>query len=207
MTTTLCVCVTAHEECVKTLCTGLTLHRYRLSMSSAARTDESGRRDMNGRDRPRGGEPLNYGERGSRRDAGFTIVEAVIAVALMAVMVVPMLGAVFTAVSESARSRAAAQVETTIVNAADRVNRAPKECDYLVYVQAAVRSQGWEASQASLVQEYYVPGEQPDDSGTWVAGACEIDTPTDLLVQRITITISSPDADVSRSIQVVKSDV
>lgn len=151
-------------------------------------------------------------ERATRRrarhgDAGFTFVEAVVTVTLMAIVVAPILTAVSTAVRESARSRSAAQVETTIVNAADRVNRAPKVCDYTIYVQAAVRSQGWDASTASVVHEHYVPPPDLTQAGQWVPDACEIDTPHDLLVQRITVTISSPSADVSRTIQVVKSDV
>ena len=49
-------------------------------------------------------------------------------------------------------------------------------------------------------------------NGTWQIGgvdhpACPGPDVPDLLVQRVTITIVSPDVDVRRSIQVVKSDV
>jgi prepilin-type N-terminal cleavage/methylation domain-containing protein len=145
--------------------------------------------------------------RATRSDRGFTFVEVVVTVTLMAIVVAPILAAVSTAVRESSRSRSAAQVETTIVNAADRVNRAPKVCDYNVYVKAAVRAQQWDESRASIVEEHYVPPADLSQQGQWVPGACEIDTATDLLVQRITITIKSPDGKVSRTIQVVKSDV
>ena len=145
--------------------------------------------------------------RATRNDRGFTFVEVVVTVTLMAIVVAPILAAVSTAVRESARSRSAAQVETTIVNAADRVNRAPKVCDYNVYVKAAVRAQQWDENRASIVEEHYVPPADLSQQGQWVPGACEIDTATDLLVQRITITITSPDGKVSRTIQVVKSDV
>jgi prepilin-type N-terminal cleavage/methylation domain-containing protein len=144
---------------------------------------------------------------GGRADRGFTFVEVVVTVALMAIVVAPILSAVGVAVRESSRSRSSAQVETAVVNAADRVNRAPKTCDYTVYVQAAVQSQGWSADRAVAYHERYVPAATPNLPGTWVEGACEISAPTPLLVQRITITVISPDGSVRRSIQVVKSDV
>lgn len=143
----------------------------------------------------------------ARRDAGFTLVEAVIAITLMAVLVVPVLGAVMASIEASARSRSAAQIETVIVNAADRVNRAPTSCGYLGYVQAALATQQWDPGLATVVEEHYVPAAQPNQEGEWVAGPCLIDSPTELLVQRVTIRVTSPDGKVNRQIQVVKSDV
>lgn len=142
------------------------------------------------------------------RDGGFTLVEIVVAITLMAVLVVPILTAVTTSIRESSRARSAAQVETAIVNAADRVNRAPKSCAYGEYVRAAVRSQHWDQSLAAVVEEHYVPPEVLTHDGSWAPGACESTAgATDRLVQRVTITITSPDGRASRSIQVVKSDV
>ena len=80
---------------------------------------------------------------GNRRgdpDSEFAVVEIVIAVVLMGTVVVAILNAVTTSVRASSVSRSAAQVETAVVNASDRVNRAPKRCDYTIYVQAAVQS-------------------------------------------------------------------
>ena len=45
-------------------------------------------------------------------------------------------------IKSSSRGRSAAQVETALVNAADRVNRAGMGCDYTIYVQAAVMVPG-----------------------------------------------------------------
>lgn len=147
----------------------------------------------------------------SRRDGGFTLVEAVITIALLSIVVVPVLGAVMASIQASARSRSAAQVETIIVNAADRVNRAPKECGYLTYVQAALGTQEWDEDLATVEEYYYIPAEQPSQPGEWKQGptkdSCPLDDPTELLVQRVDITIKSPDGKVSRTIQVVKSDV
>lgn len=138
----------------------------------------------------------------------------VIAIALVGVVVVPILKAVATSIVASSTSRSAAQVETALVNAADRVNRAPIHCDYIIYAQAAVQTQ-WgpeAASRITLAQYYYVPGASATVPGTWVAGpasspACEIGTPTDGLVQKVRMSITSPDDKVTRTIEVVKSDV
>lgn len=147
-----------------------------------------------------------------RRDRGFSLVEVAIAVTLLGIVVVAMIDAVAASVSVSSTSRAVSQIETAVVNAADRVNRAPITCDYTVYAQAAVQTQGWDASLASVQQEFYVPGTSAGEAGTWVPGvpgapACPGPDAPDLLVQRVTITIDSPDADLDRTIQVVKSDV
>jgi hypothetical protein len=120
--------------------------------------------------------------------------------------------AVITGIKASSASRSAAKVETAIVNAADRVNRAPKGCDYTIYAQAAVQTEGWAADRASLTQEYYVPGADATVAGSWqpgVAGSpgCPGPQDPDGLVQRVTISITSPDGKVRRNIQVVKSDV
>ena len=93
--------------------------------------------------------------RGSnRRDAGFTLVEAVVTIALMSIVVVPVLGAVMASIEASSRSRSAAQIETVLVNASDRVNRAPKTCGYVDYVQAALGAQRWDPSLATVVEEH-----------------------------------------------------
>jgi type II secretory pathway pseudopilin PulG len=146
-----------------------------------------------------------------RSDGGFSFIEIVLAIALMGTLVVASLEAVSTSIKVSSTSRSSAQVETAIVNASDRINRAPKKCNYLSYAQAAVQTEEWDPSNASVVQEYYVPSGNPEIAGTWMVGpagtpACP-GVATDLLVQRVTITITSPDGKARRSITVVKSDV
>lgn len=150
-------------------------------------------------------------DRGLDGDRGFSVTEMVIAIVLMGTVMAALMTAVFTGIRASSTSRNAARVETAIVNAADRVNRAPKKCDYTIYAQAAVQTEGWPAENAQVTHEYYIPGVDSSASGSWTPGPTS--TPgcpavaTDLLVQRVTITISSPERDVSRTIQVVKSDV
>jgi prepilin-type N-terminal cleavage/methylation domain-containing protein len=147
-------------------------------------------------------------------DDGFSLIEVLIAISLIGLVIVPLLQAVSTSIVASSTSRSAAQVETALVNAADRVNRAPIHCDYSVYAQAAVQTQ-WgpdAADRVTLTQYYYEPGANATQAGTWVEGlagtpACKIGTPTDGLVQKVRLSITSPDNKVTRTIEVVKSDV
>lgn len=149
---------------------------------------------------------------GARADAGISLIEIVIAIALMGTLVVAILNAVTTSITASSVSRDAAQVETVVVNTADRINRAPMRCDldgYTEYAVAAVRSQGWwtgedeYARAAEVRHEFY----NPDVAGKWQEGVCPADDFGKRIVQRVTVTITSPNRSVSRTIQVVKSDV
>ncbi len=150
----------------------------------------------------------------STRDGGFSLIEVLISIVLIGLVVVPLLQAVSTSIVASSTSRSAAQVETALVNAADRVNRAPIHCDYTIYAQAAVQTQwGPDAGdRVVLTQFYYVPGANATQNGSWLEGipgtpACKNGTPSDGEVQKVRMTITSPDNKISRTIEVVKSDV
>lgn len=136
-------------------------------------------------------------------DRGFSFVEVVVTVVLLGVLVTAILTAVRASIRASSVSRTAAQVESVLLNAVDRVNRAPRgdfPCDLSAPVVAAVETQGWPAANAVVAQEHL-------DAGSWQAGACPTDGFRQGLVQRISITITSADGEISRTIQVVKSDV
>jgi type II secretory pathway pseudopilin PulG len=140
-----------------------------------------------------------------RRDGGYSFVEIIVAISLIAIVIAALFQAVITGIQASSRSGYAAQIETTVVNAADRVNRASKRCDYLSVVQNAAIQQKWPTSSVSVSHEYY-------NAGTWLTGppsapACPGSGQEAQLVQRITIRIQSPDGSANREIQVVKSDV
>ena len=143
------------------------------------------------------------------RDGGFSVIELVLTIFLVATTLIPLMDATITSIRASSIAREAAEIETVLANAADRVNRAPAQCDYLVYGQAAARSKGWDASSVSMTYQYYVPGAsaRATDPGTWANGACPGSTRTPRLMQLVTITITSPSGDVSRTMKVVKSDV
>ena len=147
--------------------------------------------------------------RRSSGDGGFSIVELIMTITLVGIAVIPLMDATITSINASSLSREAAEVETVLANAADRVNRAPTLCDYDVYVEAAARSKGWPADRAVATYEYYVPGASAlaADAGTWASGACPGNARTPRLIQLVTITVTGPAEDVARTIQVVKSDV
>jgi hypothetical protein len=126
---------------------------------------------------------------------------------MMAILVVPLANAVLSSVRASSRSVENAKVITIAQNAADRVNRAGKSCDYAQYAQAAATNEGWPPSSVIVVQEHMVPANVPTQPGAWVSGACADATPSALLVQRVRITVVGEQHGMSSLIEVVKSDV
>lgn len=153
------------------------------------------------------------GRRSPRRDAGFSLVEVLVAIVLVGTAVIPLMLAGITSIRVSSQTHTVSNVETVLANAADRVNRAGEGCFYEVYVEAAALAEGWKADRATVSYQYYVPADNsPITLGTWVTpppalGACSGPQRTDGLVQKITITVTSPDEKIQREIVVVKSDV
>ncbi len=145
---------------------------------------------------------------GRSRDRGVTLIEIVITITLLGVIVVPILVAVATSVRSSRVSEDSAQVETLLVNAVDRVNRATRgdfPCNLTSPVVAAVETVGWPASSVQVDHHYLDVNEvwQSDASGT----ACPGGAFQNGIVQRITITITSPDEGLTRSLQVIRGDI
>lgn len=163
------------------------------------------RHDQAGTNRPRSNRPGTN----RRGDDGITLIEIVITITLLGLVVVPILVAVTTSIKSSRVSESAAQVETLLVNAVDRVNRATQAdfpCDISSPVKAAVETVGWPASAATVYHEYL------DIDGTWKtddggATACRSTGFQVGIVQRVTVTITSPEGGVSRSLQVVRGDI
>ncbi len=140
-------------------------------------------------------------------DRGFSLIDIVCSISLIGIVMIPMINSTFTAVAASSTARQVAEIETVLQNAADRVNRAPTACDYAIYIEAAAQSKDWDPSRATATYQYYVPGASATVNGTWAPGGCPNDVRTAGLVQLVTITIINDTGAITRTINVVKSDV
>ena len=140
-------------------------------------------------------------------DRGNSLVEVLMAVILTSVAIIPLMGASWALVRNSAQNRSSTKVETVLNNAADRVNRAIPGCDYHIYYEAAAMAEGWQPSQATATYQYFVANPNATLPGTWVNGACPNGVRPEGLVQMVRISVTSADGRVTRTIQVVKSDV
>ncbi len=138
------------------------------------------------------------------RDQGVTLIEIVISVALMGIVVSAVLAAVQVSIRSSSIAFKASEVETVLLNAGDRIARAPQKCEYEVYVDAAAQAEGWSVDATSVVVERLVANSgAPDD---WATESCgNAVRPFD--VQRLTITATDPTGQVTRTRTVIKSDV
>ena len=138
------------------------------------------------------------------RDAGVTLPEIVVAIVLMGTLLGAVLAAVQASITASSVAFEGAKVETVLLNASDRISRAPQLCNYEEYVDAAALAEGWDPSQTSVTVEKLV-GTSGDPSD-WQPQTCPADVrPFD--VQRLTVTATNPSGKITRTITIVKSDV
>ncbi len=140
------------------------------------------------------------------RDEGFSLVEIVITIVLMGTVLIAIMNASLSGIRASTAASDVAQIETVLQNAADRVNRAPLKCDYAMYVEAAAQVAWGDPSLATSTYRWYQPGTDATDTGSWHDGACSVGV-AGKDVQLVTITVTSPNGKVTRSMQVVKSNV
>ena len=150
----------------------------------------------------------------TRADAGFSLVEMVVTVTLMGLAMIPILVAALSLVKTSSYNRNATKVETVLANAADRLNRTPESCtagNYRGVAVAAARMQwnGLEDPESLVTTQfsYFVPGPSVSDAGAWTEGLCPPNVLAKDVVQMVTIGVTSPDGQVHRSMQVVKSKI
>lgn len=143
--------------------------------------------------------------RRSRGDGGMTLVEILVTIVITGTLVAAVVSATFTVVAVSGRSFTAAEVETVLINASDRITRAPQLCDYEAYVDAAALAEKWDPSLISVVVERLVSN-TGNLSSDWEPQTCPADVaPFD--VQRLTITVTDPGGRITRDLTVVKSSV
>jgi hypothetical protein len=145
-------------------------------------------------------------------DDGYSFVEVVITVTLMALVIVPVMIATITLIKASSVAGSSAETQRVIADAADRVTRADPGCDYSSAIRASVVSRGWPETAATATYRYYTRGATATDAGSWSApgpsetDACPGGLRTPRLIQMVTITITN-ESGKTQTIQVVKSDV
>ena len=143
------------------------------------------------------------------RDRGVTFIEVLITIVLLGTVVVGILAVTRTSILASKTSKEAATVESALIAAAERVERADRTvvpvCDLSGPIHAAAQTKlGIPLAEAPS----YVSIEYDHLVGTdWVDGACPGGTAQPNLVQRITITMEHPDSGLTRSVEVIKGDV
>jgi prepilin-type N-terminal cleavage/methylation domain-containing protein len=149
----------------------------------------------------------------SPRDHGFSLIEIVMTIALMGTVLLSIMDASIAGIKASTAAGDLAQIETVLQNAADRVNRAPVKCNYDQYVKAAAQAANWDAGTATAEYWYYKPGSDATVPGSWLTptgpagNACSTPGVAGKDVQLVRITVASPNGRVTRSMQVVKSNV
>ena len=157
--------------------------------------------------------PTNRQEQ-PRPDRGVTFIEIVITIALMGTVVLGVLAATRASVRASSISREASKVESALLTAAERIERAPRsdatyKCpvsDFSGPVQAAAQLKlGVTLAEAPTYAK--VVRYEHLFEGAWVDGACPSATESqENLVQRITISMTSPRTGLTRSWEVLKGD-
>jgi len=156
-----------------------------------------------------------------RRDQGSSLIEVVIAVALMGIVVSGVLGAMWSAIQMSSFSDDQAKVEAVLGSAADRLtNYAYIPCPtnnsnggYLPIIQSASGTVDWPTSSVTLTQMYFW-NPSSTSTGTWLTtnglSGTECNETASLTtartLQRITFMVTSPSG-YSKTLEVVKSNV
>jgi Tfp pilus assembly protein PilV len=148
------------------------------------------------------------GLRPAQRDEGFALPEILMTIVLMGTVLIAVMNAAIAGVRSSASTAYASQVETVLQNAADRVNRAPQSCTYSSFVRAAAQSVGWSGDLVSATYHWYEPGSAANIQGSWGGDGSTACDPADPghNVQLVSITVTSPDGQVTRQLKVVKDD-
>ena len=165
---------------------------------------------------------LDEPKRARHPDAGFSLVELIVAISLMGIATTSVLGGLWTATSASNITNDKSKVEAVLSSAADRLTGwAYLPCPgddanggYLPVVQAAAGSVGWPSSTVTILGiGYWSP--TGDAAGSWVAenglGGTEcnqaVGLSTSRTLQKVTLRVTAPDGRTVRELEVVKNDV
>ncbi|MEL6890153.1 MAG: type II secretion system protein [Actinomycetota bacterium] len=156
----------------------------------------------------------------SRRDAGFTLAENLIAMALMSTIVLTLILGTWVVIRTSKQNDELAKIEAVLGSAADRIANyryipCPENVTAGGYEEigsAATAGVGWAPETVSISRyEYWdVDADAWTDSNAIDAsGDCntQVGLTTAATLQKVTVTVTTPDGGKSRSMEVVKADI
>jgi prepilin-type N-terminal cleavage/methylation domain-containing protein len=158
--------------------------------------------------------------RNQREDHGYTLIEMLVAIVLMGSIVLSIMGGMWAVVRASRQNDSRAKVQAVLGAAGDSIiNYKHWNCPetnqaYVQWAQKAASSVGWESSTVAITQYRYwdpsAPGVdkwKPTNSlSPTECNSLAALTPIKTL-QKLTITVTSPDGQYTNSLDIVKADI
>jgi prepilin-type N-terminal cleavage/methylation domain-containing protein len=151
------------------------------------------------------------------RDRGYTLIEMLVAIALMGSIVLAIMGGMWAVVRASAQNDERAKVGAVLGAAGDGISNyryiACPEVDggYEEFAQKAAASVGWPLGSVAIVNyQYWNPDTRNWDENNSIQGAdCNpnVGLTTSKTLQKLTIRATSPSGSYSAAIDIVKSDI
>jgi prepilin-type N-terminal cleavage/methylation domain-containing protein len=136
----------------------------------------------------------------SRGEQGFSLVETVIAIAILGVIVAAMVGGLATTIATSDIHRQQAETNAVLVSAAEIIKGAAySPCQNPPYAANGALRPGWPSSTIGVTVAYWNPV-----VAAWDATCHDHDGTTLFPMQRVTITVVDPGDRASASIDIVK---
>ncbi len=149
------------------------------------------------------------GGRLRRADRGVSLVEVIVSIALTGGVVVSIMGALFTVVRATSQNDDAVKLQAVIGGATDQLLAVEWEgcpdgsANYSNAAQSAAGRVGWDATTVAVIDVDYWSAA----ADSWVETCSGAAAPGSVdALQRITINVQSPDGELSKSFDVVKSD-
>jgi prepilin-type N-terminal cleavage/methylation domain-containing protein len=135
-----------------------------------------------------------------RRGAqGFSMVESVVAIAILGIIVAAMVGGMATSISASDIHRQQSQTNAVMVSAAESVKSQPYSNCALTYPPGTSLPTGWPADAVSVSVKYWNAA-----SSTWGPTCHDTDGSSFFPMQLVTVLVASPGQRATTSVGIVK---